>query len=263
MKNKHANEQLQDYMDNLLEAGEREMVEAHLKECDPCAEEMSNLKELFHAFESEEKIIPPSSIKTKFLKQLEEEKKTVSKIVSLNPTSKRNPWPINFLKIAASVALLVGAFLTGKYQSDENSSKEIALLTEEKLEFRQTAMLSLMENQSASKRIQGVNYIEEFVNPDEDVVKALTDRMLYDQNTNVRLTAVEALSRFVKSETVKSAFISALGTEKDPSVQIALIQNLVKIQEKKAVDPMKKLLQQEDTQPFIKKEITQVLSEII
>ena len=65
----------------------------------------------------------------------------------------------------------------GKQQSQEGHTKELAQLTEEKLQFKQTAMLSLMENESASKRIQGVNFIEEFANPDEAIVKALADRL--------------------------------------------------------------------------------------
>ena len=65
------------------------------------------------------------------------------------------------------------------------------------------------------------------------------------------------------SETVKTAFIEALGTEKNPSIQIAIIQALVSIQEKKAIGPMQKLLEREDTQPFIKDEIKLGLPKII
>ena len=199
------------------------------------------------------------------MKQLEAEKQKLSKVVPFDAPSNntRNKWAINLLKIAASVLLLIGAFLAGRYQSKEYSNQEIALLTEERLEFKQTAMLSLMENESASKRIQGVNFIDGFTNPDEAILKALIDRMLHDKNTNVRLTAVEALNNFTSSETVKNAFLEALKKEKDPSIQINIIETLVDIQEKKAIAPMRRLLEQEETQPFIKNRIESLLPSII
>ena len=136
-------------------------------------------------------------------------------------------------------------------------------MEDEAQKVKQLAVISLLENQSASKRIQGVQYIEEFSTPDTTIIDALVDRLLEDEHTNVRLSAMEALSAFRNSERVKKAFIQALKTEKDPSIQIAIIQNLVQMQEKKAIGPMQDLLQQEETQPFIKEEITNALPKII
>lgn len=256
---------LPDYLDGLLNAEQQKMVEAHLKSCETCSKEAADLKELFKAISSEAEITPPSSIKTKFLEQLVEEENSRSKVVSMDSKSapKRNPWANNLLKMAASIALLVGGFLLGKQQSEGNSNQEIAVLTQEKLQFKQTAMLSLMENKSASRRIQGVNFIEEFDKPDESIVKALADRMLYDENTNVRAAAVEVLAGFTAAESVKNAFIKALKIEKDPGIQIEIIQTLGEIQEKKAVIPMQELLQREETQPFVKKQIESLLPNII
>ena len=265
MKKKHIIEQLPDYLDGFLSEEEKQKVVLHLAECETCSQEASALKKLFKAFEKEEKKAPPITIRTKFLDQVEAEKKSLAKVVSLDmeSTSNKNPLILNLLKLAASVVLLLGAFLAGKYQSEENSIKEIALLTEEKQEFRQKAMLSLLENESASKRIQGVNFIEGFIEPDEAIVTALSDRMLYDENTNVRLAAVEALQNFADFEMVKNAFIEALEIEKDPSIQITIIQTLADMQEKKAIEPMRRLLQLEETQPFIKNQIESILPNII
>ena len=260
MENEHVIDLLPDYLDGLLKADTNKKVEEHLKECEACSRELSELKELLSAIKKDEKIIPPASLEVKFMKQLEEEKQ-LSKVVALSP--KKNHWATALLKIAASIALLIGAFLMGRYQSASDNSKELALLAEEKNELRQTAMLALMENESASKRIQGVNYIEEFKSPDEEIVEALADRMLNDKNTNVRLAAVEALANYTDSETVKTIFIEALKAEKDPSIQITIIHTLVNIQERKAIEPMKMLLEQEETQPFIKSQIESLLPNII
>ncbi len=244
---------IQDYFDNSLDGDKLNEFEELLKNSPSFKKEVDEYRLLFDAFEKETDIIPPASLKTNFLSMLKDQKRMQGKVVGL----KRQPinWFTATLKIAAGIALLISAFFFGKYSEKNVLKNEFASMQEETIKLKQTAMISLLENQSASKRIQGVHYIDDLIDPDEAIISALADRMLNDENTNVRLSAMEALTKFKNSETVKNAFIKALKTEKDPSIQIAIIQALVKIQEKKAIEPMQKLLEQEDTQPFIKNEI--------
>ncbi|TMM59569.1 hypothetical protein FEE95_04360 [Maribacter algarum] len=265
MEKNHVIELLPEYLDGLLNKTQKTTVEAHLKDCNSCSHELSELKKLFKVFKEEKETTPSGNLKTNFFEQIELEKQNNSKVVSLDNVSVqgKNNWTNNLLKIAASVVLLVGVYFFGKQQQEQISGKEIAHLADETQAFKQTAMLSLMGNKSASKRIQGVNFIEEFSDPDEAIVSALADRMLNDENTNVRRTAVEVLSEFTASETVKNSFIKALKTEKDPGIQITIIQVLGKIQEKKAAASMQYLLEQDDTQPYVKEELESVLPNII
>lgn len=261
MEKNHVIHLLPEFLDDLLNETQKKNVESHLKECYSCSQELDELKKLFKALEEEREVKPSEKIRTNFFEQIELEKHNNQKVVSLTP--KKNNWMNNLLKIAASVVLLVGAYFFGKQQQEQISGIEIAQLTDESQAFKQTAMLSLMGNKSASKRIQGVNFIEEFAEPDEAIVGALADRMLNDENTNVRRTAVEVLSEFTSSETVKNSFIKALKIEKDPGIQITIIQVLGKIQEKKAAASMQYLLEQDDTQPYVKEELESVLPNII
>ena len=251
------------YPEGVLDPEEIKLLEEHLTICEACKKELEEYKILSKAFKEEEPIQPSKKLEMEFLKELEEEKNKQNPIIELNKKATQISGFRTFLRIAAGIALLAGGFMMGKMQEAKKADSELALLQKETLKIKETAMLSLMDNQSASKRIQGVNYIEDFAQPDEDILKALTDRMLYDANTNVRMAAVEALYNYTTSELVKKAFVNALGKEKNPSVQIAIIKNLVRIQEKKATGPMKKLLNQEDTQPFIKEEIKKGLPQII
>ncbi|MCL6266903.1 HEAT repeat domain-containing protein [Flagellimonas myxillae] len=260
-KNKHVSSQLSAYLDGLLSDKDKQLVENHLAGCETCQKELEGLRELFKAFEEDHVPVPSDRLSTQFDLALEREKSAQTKVVQLE--KRTAPWTKNLLKIAASVALLIATFQTGRIMEMEKSNDDVAILREESLQIKQTAMLSLMENQSASKRIQGVNYIEEFPNPDETIVKALANRLLKDENDIVRLHAFEALAGFASTETVKSVFVKALEKEKNPSIQVGIIQALVKIQEKKAVGPMQKLLEQEDTQPFVKNEIKMALPKII
>ncbi len=256
---------LPDYLDGNSTPKNQLMVEAHLKSCEACTQELADLKELYKAFSSEEKIVPPASIKSKFLAALETEKKLQPKVVSFDarPSAKRTLLANNFFRIAASVALILTGFLIGRQQSVKSSDRQIALLKQEKSAIEQTAMISLMENKSASRRIQGVNFIASANEPDAAIVQALADRMLYDENTNVRAAAGEVLAGFPNSESVKNTFIKALKIEKDPGIQITIIRTLGEMQEKKAAAAMRELLDKEETQPFVKDQIESVLPSII
>lgn len=254
-----------DYLDNLLDPAQKEKVESLIKNDPSFAQEVDEYRKLFKAFEDEEPITPSDNVRLQFLEQLELEKLAEPKVVSLESATMKNrgQWTNDLLKIAASVVLLFGAYFFGKQQQSQVAQAEIAQLTQETQAFKQTAMLSLMENKSASRRIQGVNYVEALKQPDEPIVRALADRMLLDENTNVRAAAVEVLAKYTSSEIVKETFIKALRLEKDPGIQILIIQTLGEIQEKKAATPMKELLQHEETQPFVKEQIESVLTTII
>jgi len=79
----------------------------------------------------------------------------------------------------------------------------------------------------------------------------------------VRLAAVEALSKFTSEEMVKTALIKSLETDKDPAIQIELIQILSKIQEKRALEPMKKLLENKDVPSYVKQELQSNLPNLL
>ncbi|MEL7271364.1 MAG: HEAT repeat domain-containing protein [Bacteroidota bacterium] len=256
-------EHIPEYLDGMLSPEKRNEFEAYLKTCSDCEKELEEMRILFGAIAAEKVEVPSGNLKSAFLKDLEEAKAEVVKVVPLAQKKEKSNWASNLLKVAASVALLVASFQMGGFFEKEKSNQSLKMLQNESLVMKQQVMLSLMENQSASKRIQGVNYIEEIPNPDEAIVAALSQRMLNDENDNVRLTALEALARFAANGKVKDVFIKALEKEKNPSIQILIIDILVSIQEKRAVAPMQKLLEQEDTQPFIKKQIQTGLPKII
>lgn len=262
MNKNHVSDLIPEYLDGILPTHIHKEVEQHVSNCSLCQQELEEMKVLLNVLDDETADVPSDRLRSKFLETLEAEKENQTKVVSMD-SRKNSNWANNMLKIAASIALLVASFQMGSIFQQQKIDSDIATLKDETVQMRQTAMLSLMENQSASKRIQGVGFIDEFEQPDEVIIKALANRLLYDESDNVRLTAFEALSKFTSSKTVTNVFVDALAQEKNPSIQIGIIQELVKIQEKKAVDAMKRLLEKEETQPFVKDEIKSALPQII
>ncbi|WP_226294158.1 HEAT repeat domain-containing protein [Aquimarina algicola] len=255
MKCSHIQDQLIDYIDKNLDESTFLEIKRHLESCDQCTHALQELQTVFEAINNEPTEVPDNSLREGFEKMLEEEKQKINtpKTISLHQ-NRKNYWK-KPLQIAAAIALLVSGYFLGKNQNTEAFTQEIAVLEDEKLKMKETMTISLIQNESASKRLQAVSYAEEFTKPGNEILNALINKMHYDDHINVRLAAAEALVKFADKEIVRKAFINALNTEQDPSLQIELIQILVSIQEKRAIPSMEKLLQEEEVPDYVKDQV--------
>nr|WP_321232134.1 HEAT repeat domain-containing protein [uncultured Psychroserpens sp.] len=260
---KNIEQHIVDYIDRQLASEEAKQVEQHIETCDDCKVLYDETNLLFSAFKNVEEVTPSDKLREGFYKLLEEEKQLLdTKVVQLPKESKEFPWKYAF-QVAASIVFVFAGYFFGSHTTRQDTNQEISALQKETIELREGMMLAMIENQSPSKRIQAVSFTESFVKPDVKILEALIERMQYDGNINVRLAAAEALSEFPESAIVKEAFIEALTTQKDPSLQIAIIQFLVNIQEKRAIAPMQQLLEHSDTPDFIKEQVNSGISQII
>jgi len=263
MNCKQIEELLIDYLDHNLDEDVHKEIESHIAQCEDCSASLQELKALFGAIESEPLETPDANLALSFEEMLQKEKETLDdpKVVKLHSKSSSH-WK-TVLQIAATIALVFTAYFFGKSQNNETLSQEVAVLEKEKIELKQTMTISMIENQSASKRLQAVNYAEEFEKPGNEILKALINKMQYDDHINVRLAAAEALAKFADSEMVRKALIHALETEEDPSMQIELIQILVSIEEKRAIPSMEMLLQKEETPDYVRDQVKMGLPSLI
>ena len=256
-------QQIVDFIDGQLSVQETQQIKKHINSCETCKQLYDETKQLFHAFENEKELTPSDNLRKGFYELLEEEKQLAdTKVVNLVKAEKEFPWKRAF-QVAASIVLVFSGYFLGSHNTQQNADQEISALQQQTVELKEDMMLAMIENQSPSKRIQAVSFTENFVKPDAKILEALIERMQYDGNMNVRLAAAEALAEFPESDIVKNAFIKALTTQKNPSLQIAIIQFLVKIQEKRAIEPMQQLLEQSETPNFVKDQVNSGISQII
>ena len=248
MDNERLEALLIDYIDGKLTGEERGAVEQELMRNEQAYKLYEQLKELMRAIDHASPIDPPIGMKQRFEESLREEITSTrkQKTFLLHPTTYR---------IAAAVALLLLGGGIGFWISTQNQQQaEIASIKKE-MEATKSMMMALMENnQSASQRLQGVNVALSIQSVDEDVIRALANTLRDDPNTNVRLAALEALSKFHEEAAVRKVLIEALGQQKDPVVQIALIQLMVKMKERSIVDDLQHIVDDEQTMKAVKDE---------
>ncbi|TMM32504.1 hypothetical protein FDT66_02540 [Polaribacter aestuariivivens] len=245
MKCNHIQNKLIGFLENSLSEVANSEVKEHLKSCTNCNKELEDVKSFLNILDNQKTEIPSNNLRDNFNKMLASEMANASpKVIPLKP---QQDWK-SYLKVAASIVIVIGAFLFGKHQS--NITKIASVKNEHKEQ-----VLALLENTSASKRILAVTNAEEFTKKDTKIIEALINRLFFDKNANVRSAAAETLAKFSSEIIVRDALIKALETDKNTTVQIELIQILAKIQEKRAIESMKKLLENEETPQYVKQQV--------
>lgn len=240
---------LPEFVDGLLDSSVSGDVSTHLLTCPDCSKESSELKILFTAMENNRPLRPSIALKEHFTAMVEAEAKAVK-------ASKRREalggarvvaggWFSAFGKVAAAVAiLLVGVWIGYKMRPGGGpaSSREITDLKKDVKDMKETLMINMLNNESASERIKAVNYAEEITVPNQRVINALSGALNNDKNVNVRLAALYSLSRFVNNAAVTDTLVASLSRQTEPIIQIVLINILGERKETKAIQPIRNIL---------------------
>jgi HEAT repeat protein len=125
-------------------------------------------------------------------------------------------------------------------------SNEIAVLRQEVANTKEMVALSLLKEQSASERLRGVDYSVQMPRIEPEVVKALIQAVNQDASVNVRLAAIDALSRAAGQPQVRKSLEQSLVSQESPTVQAALIGYLVDARDRQAVDVLREISKRPD-----------------
>jgi hypothetical protein len=125
--------------------------------------------------------------------------------------------------------------------AEAGAASEISAMRSEMHDLREMVSLSLMTQQSASDRIRGVTWTGQLDRPSGEVVAALLDALMHDPNVNVRLATIDALERFASRDDVRRETIQAVESQPSPLVQIALIDFMVKTNERESATTLRRL----------------------
>jgi hypothetical protein len=117
---------------------------------------------------------------------------------------------------------------------------------------KQVVFASLSNMESPASRISAVSDANKLKNTGNDIVDALVETLNTDPSANVRLAALDGLSRFYQEKYVRKKLIASLKKQQDPLVQIALINLLTRIRESGILDELNKIVNDDNTQKPVK-----------
>jgi len=246
--------QMIDYIDDKLSSIEKSLMENHISQCVECKKMLSETQIVIQKINDISLNHPSSNLKKSFDEMLEKEEELVSKKRITN-LGKNRIIPLKYLQIAASIVILLSGYLIGHYSTNGKNQTEILALKDNALLLKKDLILSKLDSKSPTERIKALDEAMSLGSMDSDLIEALKDRIRYDSNVSVRLATVLSLSNFEKLDVFTTELIETLVNEKNPSVQIEIVQALVKIGDKKAIIPMQKLLAEGGIRPLVKSEL--------
>ena len=257
MKCEQIAELLPDYLEGSLHPDQRRHVEAHLEECANCSEEVLLWQKLSLLPVDE----PSPRSRARFEAMLQAYQAGRSNQPGSSPEwRKRASWNfVDWLRsplgtLAYGVALLAIGLLAGlRVGSPKGSpSQELADMRSQLANMKQLVVLSMLQQQSASARLEGVTWSTRDQQLDPKVLSALLHTLRYDQSVDVRLAALDALSRHSAQPQVRTTVVNALQDQQSPLMQVALIDQLVEWHDREAAPNLEKLRQSPNLNPTVR-----------
>jgi len=253
MKHDDSTSILLDYLDGVLPDDERRELERRLAEDSALRQALAELKTVLAAVGQLPEQAPSPQAESRFLAFLDREKTALAKpglkgkLVALF-----SPRSLKLDLVAAVVLLLIGAGFGWFWSVYQRQHNEVQALRQEIRNTQRLLVLSMLEKPSASERIRAVNVLEK-EEPDPKITDALIQTMNADDMTNVRMKAAQALGHFGDATAVKQALIDGLATQESPEVQIAIIDALVAIGDKRAVPSFQQMVNDKDVMEIVRK----------
>lgn len=249
-----------EFLTGELDKETQERVQTHLASCDPCREELENLSAIWTKLGVISEEQPSNEVRTRFYTMLEAYKQGMAEEGQTSVLKKilgglfENLWPKRpVYQFSMALVFLVVGLATGMFlNSLDQNEVQLAKLQDEVQDMQQALAISLLERPTANERLQGVSISARMDNPNAQLLETLLFTLNNDKNINVRLAAVDALYLFYDSPAVKEGLLRSLKDQPSPLVQVALIDLIVNMRERQAVDSLRLLLQDERLNPDVK-----------
>lgn len=263
-------ESIADYLTGQLSAAALDKFNSHIEGCDACRGELEYLESMWASLGKMPEVEPGPDLRARFYTMLEDEKRRVARATRRSWLTRADEWlgswwprrPAVQLAMSA-VVLVVGLTVGLRFETGAQRNGEIAQLRGEVQQMYQMVSLSLIDQRSSSERLRGVNWSTRVAEPSEALLTSLTNTLDSDPNVNVRIAAVDALSLFRGEPGVVDALTQALSRESSPMVQIALIDLLTVMQERKALEALRQFIEMQNVMPSVKDHAKSKMSEFM
>lgn len=228
----------------------------HLGSCERCKAEAEDLKDLWGIMDGLPEEDPSLGLRVRFYDSLREWRRKEGE-------RRQAFWLLRHpaFQAAAAVLILVVGIGTG-YLARGRETTEVSQLRGEVYNMRQLVALSLMQQQSASDRLRGVSYAYRAEQSDPQVLSALLTTVNHDPNINVRLAAVDALRNFTDNPVGRNGLVQALSKQESPLVQIAILDQIVSVHERSAIQGIQFLLSGKDVNPEVRQRAQWALKQL-
>ena len=171
--------------------------------------------------------------------------------------------PSPLVKLAAALSLIIIGWFLGYQVTPRPERTRIDLLASEVQEMKRTVMLAMLENSSAAERMKAVQSAQDMPKPDEAVLNALARTVNDDPNVSVRLMAVDALAHYAADPRAREALIQSIVRQESPLVQLALADVMLALSEKRAVEPIRRIIDRPTVDYSVKSKLEATVRQLL
>jgi hypothetical protein len=252
-----------DYLTAELDEKSLAGVRVHLADCPACRHELEGLSAIWTKLGVLPKENPSGALRSRFYEMLEAYKEGMTKererqgfgqamshwFRQLMP--RRPAYQLALALVLIAAGLGSGYLLSVRPRSAART--EVASLKGEVDDMRRIVAVSLLKQASPSERLMGVSWSARIDRPGDEIIQTLLETLKDDPNVNVRLAAADALYLFYNHPEVKEGLIDSLARQTSPLVQLSLINLLVEIRERRAVEALESLILDKKLNPKVRK----------
>jgi anti-sigma factor RsiW len=262
MKCEQIAELLPDYLQGRLSAEQDQNVEAHLEQCADCSEEVVIWRKL--SLLPVDQPGPASRARFEAMLQAYQAGRSTQPADASHPRKPTSAWNWNVFHwlrspvgaIVWSAALLaIGVFTGLRLAGPKPPSPDFTAVQSELTSMKQLVVLSMLQQQSASARLEGVTWSTREQQLDPQVLSALLHTLRYDASVDVRLAALDALSRHGRQPQVHKGVMDSLQQDQSPLVQVALIDLMLEWRDRDAAHRLQELEQTPNLNPTVRQRV--------
>jgi hypothetical protein len=259
-------ELMPDFLRGNLDRTRMEVVEQHLANCAECREDVAVWKKL--------ELLPTAEPGPDARQRLEAMLRAYQAGHEARPAAavtepkRSRGWTFDWLRspvagLAWGLALLAIGYVAGSAMNRNSArSEDLAVMRSELSSMHQLVVLSMLQLQSASERLQAVSYSQREAHLDPQVLGALLHTLRYDSSVDVRLAALDALGRHGGQPQVRQGVSDALQVQQSPLVQVAMIDQLLEWRDPDLAPRLRDFQQSANLNPTVRARAEWALSKL-
>jgi hypothetical protein len=258
----HARDVFPELLDSRTAATAHLDARGHLANCPDCQREFAALTQTATALDAMTTLQPSPRLRKNFYAMLEEEKHSAAsvRVVAEREHRARRASLLRWIvsPLAGCALLLIGVVL-GKRSvpatpvpqagqvapatQDSATQRELVALRQQLDKMTTLVGYSILQQQQnpANQRLKDVLTAARSENANDKVLDDLIQALTLDPSANVRLRAIEALYPHTERDLVRAGVLAALPRERNPLVQLELIDFLATAQDREATPVLEKI----------------------
>lgn len=211
-----------------LDQAERQIIEAHLVECDDCRLALQEIESMWTGLDALPERAPSAQLRERFFDALHN-----ANTVRATGMSGKSAWTYLLRPqwvLAFTMVILLGGFLIGRLfpaAAPAGNTPQLAQIQKDVSDLRGLMALTLLSQDSVQARLRGIEYARKSGSGDPRVLTLLLNTVDRDETRNVRLAALDVLGSHLDNSMVRERIYNRLLMEPSPLVQLKIVELLL------------------------------------